>query len=167
MDPQTTLHNLHPCLLYLSQSIQTCVVPLCQSELACGTADLILVEAGHQFSAHFDVGASVAPLLVVIWRWKNCDNLEHNGRHVISSDSFSSLFTTIRDVVPVHCDTAHSPPVCTRGIWWAAGVPAGAAVFGWRQGRSNSLLPEMCWDCSRLGLWGHSTIYLQSVNRRR
>lgn len=51
---------------YLSESTQTCVIPLCQSEFACGTADLILVEAGHQFSAHFDVGASVAPLLVVI-----------------------------------------------------------------------------------------------------
>lgn len=82
---------------YLSLSIQICIVPLCQSEFANGMADLILVEAGHQFSAHFDVGASVAPL-VVIWRWKNRDNLEHNGRDVISSDGFSSLFTTQSDV---------------------------------------------------------------------
>lgn len=50
----------------LSQSIQKHAVPLCQGEFACGTADLILIEAGYQFSAHFDVGASVAPLLIVI-----------------------------------------------------------------------------------------------------
>lgn len=41
-------------------------VPLSQGEFARGTADLILIEAGHKFSAHFDVRASVAPLLIVI-----------------------------------------------------------------------------------------------------
>lgn len=78
----------------LSQSIQKHTVPLCQGEFACGTADLILVEAGHQFSAHFDVGASVATLLIVIWRRKNRDNLQRRRPHIISPDECSSLFTT-------------------------------------------------------------------------
>lgn len=78
----------------LSQSVQKHAVPLRQGEFACGTADLILVEAGHQFSAHFDVGASVAPLLIVIWRRKNRDNLQRRRPHIISPDECSSLFTT-------------------------------------------------------------------------
>lgn len=53
-------------LIPQSQSTQSQCVPLSQSEFASGAADLILVEAGHQFSAHFDVCASVAPLLIVI-----------------------------------------------------------------------------------------------------
>ena len=101
VDPQSTLHHRHPCLLPdICQWMQTCRVPLRQSEFACRSADLILVEAGQQFSAHFDVGASVAPLLVVIWRRKNCDNLEPNGWGVISLAFLSVflLFTTIRVV---------------------------------------------------------------------
>lgn len=45
---------------------QTPVVPLCQGEFACCAAGLVLVKAGYQFSAHFDVRTAVASLLVVV-----------------------------------------------------------------------------------------------------
>lgn len=45
---------------------QTPVAPLRQGEFACCAADLVLVKARHQLSVHFDVGAAVASLFVVI-----------------------------------------------------------------------------------------------------
>lgn len=47
-------------------STQTPAVPLCQGEFACRAADLVLVEAGNQFSAQFDVGTTVASLLIIV-----------------------------------------------------------------------------------------------------
>lgn len=134
-----TLWNHRPCYIicihvfYLVSATvnpDTHTVPLSQGEFACGTADLILIEAGHQFSAHFDVRASVAPLLIVIWRRKDCDNLDRKTptRYFLRQIFFTFHRDTRR--LPVHRDTAHNPLVCTRGIGWAAAVRVGAAAFG-------------------------------------
>ena len=67
--------HLLPFSFTRSCRLPTPVVPLCEGEFACGAADLVLVEAGHQLSAHFDVSATVASLLVVVGSRKNCDHL--------------------------------------------------------------------------------------------
>lgn len=59
---------------------QTPVAPLCQGEFACCAADLVLVKAGHQLSVHFDVGATVASLFIVIRSWKNGDHLHEREK---------------------------------------------------------------------------------------
>lgn len=55
---------------------QTGVAPLRQREFPGGAADLVLVKAGHQLAVHFDVGAAVASLFVVVGGGENSDDLQ-------------------------------------------------------------------------------------------
>lgn len=69
------LHRPHS-----TQTHQTPVLPLCQSKFASSPADLVLVEAGHQLSSQFDIGSSVASLLVIIGRREDGDHLQYGNR---------------------------------------------------------------------------------------